>query len=533
MQLKKKTIMVLALSLSILSQGMIVHAKEDGARFKPEGNGKWMTGEYHAHTYQSDDASQSLQELLDNGFQKYGLDWIAVSDHLRVSKRDDEGNPLTGGSIPFSKGMAQYQIPKIQQLQEAGKYKDNIIFSGFEWDMPTYEHVGIGIIAGKFGSESSLKAARQFEYLFTDRDEAMFDPKDVADWKKQDSRANTTPEDARTALAWLQKNYANSSYALLNHPSRKTVYTIADIRDFNNIAPNVVFGMEGMPGNQMEPDRGGLNLTTPENRTYGGADFMIAKVGGVWDALLGEGREFWNFANSDSHFEISENRLYSSGYWPGQYAKNYTWVNGKDMQSVLDGMRSGKSFSVYGDLINALDYRVRHGNKQAEMGSNLQVKKGSPIEITIRFKSPNKNNNGDSVTVDHVDLISGDVTGKVQPGTAAYSKSTNDSTKVVKRFTSKDWKTDRDGYNVITYRTKATKDQYFRLRGTNLGVNVAGETSNGNPLIDPKTDIEDNEKRFEEINKRNYSDLWFYSNPIFVSVDDKLVKNSNKQGKHQ
>lgn len=90
MQLKKKTIMVLALSLSILSQGMIVHAKSDGSKFKPESNGKWMTGEYHAHTYQSDDASQSLQELLDNGFEKYGLDWIAVSDHLRFSKRDDE-----------------------------------------------------------------------------------------------------------------------------------------------------------------------------------------------------------------------------------------------------------------------------------------------------------------------------------------------------------------------------------------------------------------------------------------------------------
>ena len=216
-------------------------------------------------------------------------------------------------------GMAQYQIPKIQRLQEAGKYKNKIIFSGFEWDMPTYEHVGIGIISGKYGSESSLKATRQFEYLFTDRDEAMFDPKDVADWNKQDSRAYTTPEDAQSGMA--SENYGNRSYALLNHPSRKTVYTIADIRDFNNIAPNVVFGMEGMPGNQMEPDRGGLNLTTPENRTYGGADYMIAKVGGVWDAPLGEGREFWNFANSDSHFEISENRLYSSGYWPGNTLK--------------------------------------------------------------------------------------------------------------------------------------------------------------------------------------------------------------------
>ena len=57
------------------------------------------------------------------------------------------------------------------------------------------------------------------------------------------------------------------------------------------------------------------------------------------------------------------------------------------MQSVLNGMRSGKSFSVYGDLINALDYRVRHGNKQAEMGSNLQVKKGNPMKLRSDSKS--------------------------------------------------------------------------------------------------------------------------------------------------
>ncbi|MEK4009878.1 hypothetical protein [Peribacillus sp. FSL M8-0224] len=43
----------------------------------------------------------------------------------------------------------------------------------------------------------------------------------------------------------------------------------------------------------------------------------------------------------------------------------------------------------------------------------------------------------------------------------------------------------------------------------------------GEPLIDKKTEIEDNETRFSEINKRNYKDLWFYSNPIFFSVEDK------------
>ncbi|WP_057913600.1 hypothetical protein [Peribacillus muralis] len=524
---KFKSITALALSLTILSQGLPVAAIEAGDNNQTNSGGRWMKGEFHAHTAQSDDTQQSpLKSVLDKAFDKYDMDWMAISDHLRMSTRDDEGNTIPGGPIPLSQGIIQYQAPKIKQLQETGKYRNKIIFSGFEWDMPTYEHLSIGIVGDQAGSAKSLKAGNQFEYLFTDRDEKMFDPADVAVWKAQDQRAYTTREDARKALGWLEKNYKKTSYVLLNHPSRKRVYTISDFRDFNNIAPNVVFGFEGMPGNQMEPDRGGLNLTTPENRTYGGSDYMLAKLGGTWDALLGEGRRFWNFANSDSHFEISDNRLYSSGYWPGKYSKNYTWINGSTMQSVLDGMRSGKSFSVFGDLINALDFQVASSNRKAEMGGVLKVNEGQMVKITIRFKSPKKNNNGDRVQVDHVDLISGDVTGKTVPGTATYSKDTNDTTKVVKRFTSKDWKTDRAGYNVISYKVKANKDQYFRLRGTNLGVNVPGETSNGEPLIDPKTDIEDNETRFGQINKRNYKDLWFYSNPIFVSVKPKTGQES-------
>ena len=66
--------------------------------------------------------------------------------------------------------------------------------------------------------------------------------------------------------------------------------------------------------------------------------------------------------------------------------------------------------------------------------------------------------------------------------------------------------------------TTATKNQYFRLRGTNLGMNVSGETSNGNPLPDQKTVVTENVARFNAINDRNYNDLWFYSNPVFVSV---------------
>ena len=510
MKKQVKSAVALALGSSILSTGLPAYAKEDG---------RWLKGEYHNHTTQSNDAQNTLELLLNKAFNEYDMDWLGVSDHLRLSERDTKGNPLPGGDIPMSEGIINYQVPGIKQLMQKGNYRNKIIFSGAEWDMPTYEHFGIGIVGDAKSLQKDLKALNQFEYLFTDRDPSLFHPDDVKKWEKKNDRAYKTKADARRGLQWLEKNYKQKGYAILNHPhSPKTVYTIADLRDFNNIAPNVAFGFEGMPGNQMEPDRGGYNLSTPENRTYGGADYMLAKVGGLWDALLGEGRRFWNFSNADSHFEISDNRLYSSGYFPGQYSKNYTWVEGNQPEDVIEGMRSGKSFGVYGDLINALEFNAKAERKTAEMGEELKVKKGETVQLTITFKSPEKNNNGDSVQVDHVDLISGDVTGKVKPGTPEYYDDTNDSAKVLKRFTSKDWKTDKDGYHTITYKVKAKKDQYFRLRGTNLGLNIPGETKNGEPLIDVAITTEDNETRFEQINERNYKDLWFYSNPIFVDV---------------
>lgn len=53
-------------------------------------------------------------------------------------------------------------------------------------------------------------------------------------------------------------------------------------------------------------------------------------------------------------------------------------------------------------------------------------------------------------------------------------------------------------------------DCYIRLRGTNLGVNVANETSNGEPLSDALMGTNNAAKA--------YADLWFYSNPIFADV---------------
>ncbi|USX13801.1 S-layer protein [Oxalobacteraceae bacterium OTU3CAMAD1] len=508
-----------------------------GSNVPPLPSGRWIAGDLHTHTTQSADAdvSQTLDKVLGKAFTTFGLDWMAVSNHLRVSTRDEKGAKLDT-SIPMSVGVERYEIPRVQALQAGGTYADKLIFSGFEWDMPTHDHIGVGIFQGTDKLTASVKGMKEFEYLFTTRDPAMFDAADVAVWKAKygETRYNKTADDALKAISWLKDNYPDTSYAVINHPSRnKGSYTVDDFRRFNDIAPNIMFAIEGMVGNQMEPDRGGYTAAyTPENaplRAYGGVDYVVAKVGGVWDALLGEGRRVWNLTDSDTHFKIVNGN--SSGYFPGEYAKNYVFNAAQGapaMKDLLQGLRSGKMFSVYGDLINALDFNLASRDDRKEMGGELKVASGEKVVVTIRFKTPAKNNYEKPVdsgtaanvkpVVDHVDLIVGDVGTKAAQGSAAYSVATNASTKVVKRFTSADWKVDADGYFTISYETTATKNQYYRLRGTNLGTDVAGLTQGGEPLADQRTGTTDNTQRFNDINDRNYRSLWFYSNPVFVTL---------------
>ena len=93
-----------------------------------------------------------------------------------------------------------------------------------------------------------------------------------------------------------------------------------------------------------------------------------------------------------------------------------------------------------------------------------------PLVLTIKFKSPSVNNSyRRHFRGDHIDLIAGEITGKIDPSSPDYTKATNDTTKVIATFTAADWHTDPDGYQVITYRIQdLDKSMYFRLRGTNL-----------------------------------------------------------------
>jgi hypothetical protein len=174
-------------------------------------------------------------------------------------------------------------------------------------------------------------------------------------------------------------------------------------------------------------------------------------------------------------------------------------------------------------LINYLDFKAISHSGIASMGDDLKASRRGrdrhrqPVVLTIKFKSPALNNNGDVPVVDHIDLIAGKIKGLIDPASPDYTKATNDTTKVIATFTADDWKVDQAGYNVIHYPVKSLDtNTYFRLRGTNHAVNTPSETdAQGNPLSDfLATDNLGIDGAAEA-----WADLWFYSNPIFVFVE--------------
>ncbi|MBS5316930.1 MAG: hypothetical protein KHY44_11100 [Clostridiales bacterium] len=543
MNKNKKFVVALSLATIMLMQNtMPLLAKNNE-------EGKWMSGEYHTHTTQSKDAGEKItttEHILDVAFKEAdftseswsqaatwelptqttdadgaAFDYLVLANHLRPSFRNPDGKTQ---DLAFYQGLQQ-EINKVKVLQEEGKYEDKLIFSGFEWDMLGLDHAAVGIIAPN--EEQMIEGIKEFEYRYSKETKDTYFTNEETE--KYGKRYNENiKENTFHAIGWLKENYPDS-YVLINHPARKnggeSELKIEDIRRMNDIAPNIVFGFEGILGNQMSNDGRGES-----KEVYGGADGMLAEVGGMWDALLGEGRRFFTFANSDFHFKVRKDPTGGSysGYWPGEYSRNYTWVEGNTMKDLADGLRSGKSFAVTGDLIDALDFRAKGKSEEVEMGDTLKVQKGEEVTLTVRFKSPEVNNyqtlfgtdtdTTNEVAVDHIDLISGEVTGKISANSEAYTNDKNETTKVIQTFTSEDWITDEEGYNTLTFTVKADKDRYYRLRGTNLEVSVEGQTDEmGNPLRDEMKE----RPSADSINDHNYSDLWFYGNPIFVDVQGK------------
>ena len=515
------------LKLNLILKIAVVATSLAGCTAQKPDFGTYLTGDFHQHTTFTD-GSLSMPYLMHKE-DSVGLDWWANSEHGGggiinglVSGSDINGgtevfwdstvpDPILGKKVMETSsdehGKAHRVMWRWQSLKDYSfkgvldarhKYPDKIIIQGLEWNVPGHDNASMAIITNEFSNNPDANAIAEFEYKFDEGDTDTIGP---GSWVKSKKSGHSKTIEG---IAWLETNHKTTSWVVVGHPERSSGFTIADFRDINNAGPEVCFGFESMPGHQKSGERGGYSSTGDVygKCTYGGTGIMAAKVGGLWDALLSEGRHWWLFANSDFHGTTDD-------FYPGEYEKNYVSVSRRDAQGVVDGLRSGNVYVVQGGLIDTLQFSA----DAAVMGMTCTAK-GNAVTISIRTH--------DSGKLNHIDLIAGKLTGMISPGDPGYGIDSAALTAVIARFdavggitdskniTSIKWTGKDDGFKEMSYRVKnLTEDMYFRLRGTNLGLNFASQTDGaGNPLPDTLLEPNDEEKAM--------ADLWFYSNPIWV-----------------
>ncbi|CDO36050.1 hypothetical protein [Novosphingobium sp. KN65.2] len=445
---------------------------EDGPR-------EWLAGDHHVHSefsagWQPDPAhpeaapkpvlgGDSRHTGLQNAqmARRFGLDWMVATDH---------------GGPHHSELNYRVAWPVIEDVRKA--VPDLIVFYGLEFDTPGGEHATL--IMPRDPSER--ENLRRIEAGYAERDAWPTDP-------ARDSKPRMLE-----ALRMME-GLTPRPVLLANHPSRTAtgpglwgLHDPEEFRRWMDVAPHVAVGMEGIPGHQAAmPEKGrdaahgsrGLYGGYP---TMGGFDQMTATLGGAWDAMLSEGRHWWITAGSDSHGHHSEG---GADFWPGEYAK--TWVHSRrEPADILDGLRKGRVFVSTGNLVTGVSLAV--AGRPVELGSTLALPAKGPTLLTIELMGAvGKPGMAVDAALDHVDVIVGSV------GTSGGI-----DTHVARQFPIPR-ASGKSGKVTLQYRIPDFDGEiYLRLRGTN--------TKQGEPDVDvPGEDPG--------------ADLWFYSNPIFLTRD--------------
>jgi hypothetical protein len=633
-----------------------------------------------------EDATLSTPAYPYNATQSPTTTW----ENSGVAVKGDVAGTSPNRNMWRWQSVQEFQYPVIEYLNA---YKNLPLFIGIETNAPGHEHVSMSVINGQipaaidtatlpttpgYNPLGNANLLAKWEYCF-DRNDTDTSRGGANAWdcsvpgslNATDVSWNATAQKlipasgtgtgtkghnkTLEALKWMAVNAPAGSYYLPTHleragqfnPDGNNGFNVEHLRNFNNVAPKVAFGFETQPGHGASANRGeyqvkrnnigGVQTDSVGGTTFGGTGVYGAQIGGVWDALLGEGRNFWYFASSDWHNRGSfgpDDRRSTQDFYPGEYARAYSLVrNGSDKlrpQAIVDGMRTGNSFSSSGQIVDRLAFIAcasypgitARSNAQVEtlavnaavnntdieatncatMGEKLKVRAGAEIVVSIVVRDPAGKNYSpysfanpsllqvginqplNAPVLDHIDVIRGLVSGYRKPGAADYSgewprntnwlradgttagldavpaAAKNTTAGILKTFNNTGWTAfastvDGTQFLKMTYRIPAVAaSQYVRLRGTNLPAAVPYETDvNGNPLADVYTNANDTTmlriacttphsadsqfdgcpdhlatatgttnpivgKKAVSYDIAAWSDLWFYSNPIYVEV---------------
>ncbi|MEU5907337.1 phosphoesterase [Micromonospora sp. NPDC047467] len=441
-------------------------------------NRAWRAGDHHVHSEYSGEfdttkspvvfhkGADAVYPIVTNAImaKNFGLTWAMCTDH---------------GGPTHSKVNIEQAYPDL--LRSRKLVPEVLQFWGMEFDAPSLDHHTLMIPR----HDDEAKQLFELESRFAKYDAFPTDP-------ARDTEAKMVE------FLKVARGMPHKPLVIAHHASRSApglgVYgqdTPREFRNGNNAAPDVYIGFEGAPGHQAGPLNGGARGGYGNHPTYGGFDQMTARVGGLWDSLLGEGRRWWITATSDSHVHWTRG---GSDFWPGEYSKTYVHAR-QDYGDIMDGLRNGRIWVTTGDLIRNLDVTATSQGQTAGMGETITVSRRNrtDVEIEIRFRPlDGVNANGDRPEVRRVDLIVGQITGP----SASLDADTNPTTKVVARFGPRDWRRQGEDYVIRHTLRNVEADTYARVRGTS--------TDEAEPLADGL--------------ESPWQDLWFYSNPVFVHV---------------
>jgi hypothetical protein len=635
-----KTMLLTAASVSLALTHTATADELGGNRSK--GN-PYVAGDMHNHNTCTD-GSVSAGYAIDRsvatgvaagGGNNFDLDWFTLGNHGGSGNRDCRfsdtsanipgdttttwsqtlGQTIDGITITDLKGTPNgsgsgAQMWRWQSIREV-EYPvivsrtpmyNKVLVEGLEWIVPGHEHTDVAVIAGQnprgYGNADKMA---EYEFRFDRADTDAIGPVGPGEnplWPGKDNVNNSGTAGHQKALAgikWLQDNHPLQSYVIPTHterqgpfnPNGNNGYNIEHFRDFNNAGPTVAFGIES-PGHMAQGTvtggSGSYGSGAVGGGTYGMSGVYTAKVGGLWDGLLGEGRNFFVYVSSDWHNRGAggaRDSFTTGDFIPGEYTKLYVPNAGNfRAQSIIDGMRSGNSYSVNADIIGPdLVFRAKsRGDDWKTMGETLVVRPGEKITLEMEMTIPAKNNSPYSFnnpllqqvgikqplnkpSLDHVDLISGNITGAIAPGAPGYAVPNaagvagaaivyNPTTTIAEQVRVTDMKREQrgDGSTRLRFTTTFTAGQtpfYIRARGTNIPVATPNVTDTaGNPLLDANnaqvscTDAACpshlqtvNGVKKVTYDVQAYSNVWFYANPIFIRPEGspKLLAERNAE----
>ena len=447
---------------------------------------RWLAGDHHVHSrysvlwdQESDPpepriGAHGVYPIALNALmaKHYGLTWMVTTDH---------------GGRWHSKLYLEEAYPNLQVAREV--VPEVIHYYGLELNPPGGDHASV------IFPHTHDEARRLYEF------ESTYDRRN-ADPSDPDRNSEARMLEALRSLDAL----SDKPVVIANHPSRTAAdgapygnYTPEEFRAWNDTAPEVAIGMVGSPGHQaISVNRDGSLRERGTRgqysgvRTRGGFDPMTSILGGLWDSMLGEGRRWWITANSDSHRHWSDG---GPDFWPGEYSKTYVYSR-ENSADVLEALRSGRIFVATGGLVSDLYVNAATtGGNVADIGGTLQFEPGESIVVMLRLRDPaGQNPHGDSPSVRRVDLIAGDITGPV----ADRTQDSNPTTRIVRRFEEGDWTRDGEFISMTERLDDVGGSLYLRVRGTNT------------TELEPQEDTRGEDP---------WTDLWFYSNPIFVEAN--------------